>query len=52
MMGGTPALADLGVVDAKILGADIEQILATNQMRQAHRIWEVLVLEAWLRTRL
>src|SRR5712691_1109294 len=52
MMGGAPTLAELGVVDAKILSANIEQILANNQTRQAHRIWDILVLEAWLRTRL
>lgn len=50
-MGGTPALAELGVVDPKRLGITIEHIFAGNQ-QQAHRIWDVLNLEAWLRPRI
>jgi hypothetical protein len=51
-MGGAPTLADFGVVDAKILSAEIEQIFVNNQMQRAHRIWDILVLESWLRARL
>ena len=51
-MGGTPALAELGVVDPERLGSTIEGILAGNQLRQAYRIWDVLKLESWLRPRL
>ena len=51
-MGGTPALAELGVVDPERLGSTIEGILAGNQLRQAYRIWDVLKLESWIRPRL
>ncbi len=52
VMGGTPALAELGIVDAVRLGSTVEGILTGNQPRQAYRIWDVLTLEAWLRPRL
>jgi asparagine synthase (glutamine-hydrolysing) len=48
-MGGARALAELGSVDAKLLDAKIHQVLANNQVQEAYRIWEVLVLDAWLR---
>jgi asparagine synthase (glutamine-hydrolysing) len=51
-MGGTLALAELGVVDPQRLGSTIEGILGENQFRQAYRIWDVLNLESWLRPRL
>ena len=51
-MGGTPALAELGVVDPERLDSTIEGILAGNQLRQAYRIWDVLKLESWIRPRL
>lgn len=51
-MDGTPALAELGIVDRERLGSTIEGILAGNQLRQAYRIWDVLNLESWLRPRL
>lgn len=51
-LGGTPALAELGIVDRGRLGSTIEDILAGNQLRQAYRIWDVLNLETWLRPRL
>ena len=52
VLGGTPALAELGIVDEERLGSTMEDILAGNQPRQAYRIWDVLNLEAWLRPRL
>jgi asparagine synthase (glutamine-hydrolysing) len=51
-LGGTPALAELGIVDRERLGSTMENILAGNQPQQAYRIWDVLNLEAWLRPRL
>jgi hypothetical protein len=51
-MGGTPALADLGVVDSASLSASLEQISQHSQGQYAYRIWDVLNLEAWLRPRL
>ena len=52
VLGGTPALAELGIVDGERLGSTMEDILAGNQLRQAYRIWDVLNLESWLRPRL
>jgi len=52
MMGGTPALAELGVVDPLFLGDTIDRILAQHQRSEAYRIWDILNLEAWLRPRL
>jgi asparagine synthase (glutamine-hydrolysing) len=49
-VGGTPALAELGVVDRERLGSTIEEILAGNEVRQAYRIWDVLNFESWLRS--
>jgi hypothetical protein len=51
-MGGAKALAELGVVDAKRLNSTIEAIIAGGQKSQAHHIWDVLNVEAWLRPRL
>jgi asparagine synthase (glutamine-hydrolysing) len=51
-LGGTPALAELGIVEPERLGSTIEGVLAGNQFRQAYRIWDVLNLEAWVRPRL
>ena len=51
-LGGTPALAELGIVDGERLGSTIEAILGGNQLRQAYRIWDVLNMESWLRPRL
>ena len=52
LMGGTPALAELGVVDPLFLGDTIDRILAQHQRGEAYRIWDTLNLEAWLRPRL
>lgn len=50
MMGGTSALADMGIVEPELLQSHIFNILENPQMRrQAHRIWDVLNLEAWVR---
>jgi asparagine synthase (glutamine-hydrolysing) len=52
LMGGTRALAELGIVKKEALGSTIEQILVKKLSREAYRIWDVLNLEAWLRTRI
>jgi asparagine synthase (glutamine-hydrolysing) len=52
VLGGTPALVKLGIVDEERLGSTIENLLAGNQPRLAYRIWDVLNLEAWLQPRL
>ena len=51
-LGGTPALAELGIVDAERLDSTIDGILGGNKFDQAYRIWDVLNLESWLRPRL
>jgi len=51
-MGGTPALAEIGVVDPAILTRAIEQILAGGRRRSAYHIWDVLNLESWIQPRL
>lgn len=51
-LGGTPALAQLGIVDADALRNIIKETLHHSQSRYAYRIWDVLNLEAWVRPRL
>jgi Asparagine synthase len=50
VMGGTPALAELGIVDSKRLQVTMTNILAANQPRQEYRIWDILNAEAWLKS--
>jgi hypothetical protein len=52
VLGGTPALAELGIVHEERLGSAMENILAGNHPPQAYRIWDILNLEAWLQPRL
>ena len=47
-LGGAPALAGLGIVDARKLSAAMEQIFSGNQIQAAGRVWDVLNVEAWL----
>lgn len=49
-VGGTPALADLGIVDSKSLAATVSDILTNKQERRAYRIWDVLNSEVWLQS--
>ena len=51
-LGGTPALAELGIVDEERWSSTMENILAGNQLHQAYRIWDVLKLESWLQPRI
>lgn len=52
VMNGTPTLAELGIVDAKILSSSTEKILANDQPEPDFwRVWSSLNLEAWLRPR-
>jgi asparagine synthetase B (glutamine-hydrolysing) len=53
-LGGTPALAEAGVVDPERLRSFVDGCLS-DPGRPAHqigRIWNILSLEAWLRPRL
>jgi hypothetical protein len=51
MMGGTPALAELGLVDPKGFRC-LENVLTHRHPEEAQRVWAVLNLEAWVRPRL
>jgi hypothetical protein len=51
-MGGVPALAELGIVDAVAVERLLREILEQRRSREAFRIWDILNLEAWLRPRL
>jgi asparagine synthase (glutamine-hydrolysing) len=50
-VGGVPALSELGVVDAASCERELQTILAGRE-RDAFRIWDVLNLESWTRSRL
>jgi asparagine synthase (glutamine-hydrolysing) len=50
--GGTTALIDLGVIDAAEIDAIMASSLSSSQLREVHRVWEVLNLETWVRSRL
>ncbi len=49
-LGGIPALARLGVVDAPALIARLAPTLAGTAPRGAYQLWNVLRLEAWAQT--
>jgi hypothetical protein len=51
-MGGVPALAELGIVDAVAVDRVLREILDHRRQGDAFRIWDILNLEAWLRPRL
>lgn len=51
-VGGTPALASMGLVDGGGFASLITDTLANHQTQGAFRIWEVLSLEMWLRRRI
>lgn len=51
MMKGTPALADAGIVDPVALKSTFFNILEDpEQRRLAHRVWDVLNIEAWVQS--
>lgn len=50
-MGGVPALAELGIVEADSIKDSVHAILRHSQAGAAYRIWDVLNLEAWVRPR-
>ena len=52
-MGGAPALAELGIVDAPALNSGVSKLLSgTQSPRETHRIRDILLVESWLRGRL
>jgi asparagine synthase (glutamine-hydrolysing) len=50
-VGPATALAELGIVDPARLEADFDRILRTRDRWQTHRIWDILLMETWLRSR-
>lgn len=50
-MGGTPTLVELGVVDGPAQGRMVDEIIRSNRVHDVFRIWDMLTLEAWVRTR-
>jgi asparagine synthase (glutamine-hydrolysing) len=50
--GGTPALVELGIVDRQAVDALVVQCFKTTDLRVAHRLWELLILETWLQSRI
>ena len=50
-LGGVPALAELGIVDADAIERKVQTILSGRD-DETFRIWDVLNLESWTRSRL
>jgi asparagine synthase (glutamine-hydrolysing) len=50
-LGRSVALADLGVVDPSRLSATLTGLFEGRRPRETYRIWDVLHLEAWARSR-
>jgi asparagine synthase (glutamine-hydrolysing) len=48
-LGGATALGALGVVDTQVLEQSVAPILASGDLRRLHGLWEVMILEAWVR---
>ena len=51
LMGRPSTLIDLGVIDRRRIDDVLASGLASGQVSRAHRLWQVLNLEAWLRRR-
>lgn len=52
-LGGATTLAELGIIDERILNPEIDRLLAGRQEgRKAHRVWTILNLETWARAHL
>jgi asparagine synthase (glutamine-hydrolysing) len=49
--GGTPALAEIGLVDADGVEAVVTRLLQGESLRELARIWDLLSSESWLRAR-
>ena len=51
-LGGMTTLAELGILDAKGFERELRTFLSGGQEKDATRMWNILNLEAWTRTRL
>jgi asparagine synthase (glutamine-hydrolysing) len=50
-LGGAKALGELGVVEPRLLDERVDQIFS-DRKPGLHHVWDVLTLEAWVRSRL
>jgi hypothetical protein len=50
-VGKASALADLGVVDPVLLADMLKGLFGGGNPRESYRIWSILNLEAWVRSR-
>jgi asparagine synthase (glutamine-hydrolysing) len=50
-MSGTSFLSKLGIVDGSALDSTMAAILSASKPQEFYRIWDVLNLEAWVRSR-
>jgi hypothetical protein len=50
-LGKASALAELGIVDAPILADTLNDLFAGRREHERYRIWTILQLEAWVRSR-
>jgi asparagine synthase (glutamine-hydrolysing) len=48
-LGGATALGALGVVDTRVLEESLAPTLASGDLRRLYSLWEVMILEAWVR---
>jgi asparagine synthetase B (glutamine-hydrolysing) len=48
-LGGTPALAEAGVVDAAALNERLSQVIGNPESPDYYLVWDLLALESWLR---
>jgi hypothetical protein len=51
-LGGLTALSELGVVDPEGFERELRTFLSGTKDRDATRMWNILNLEAWTRSRL
>jgi asparagine synthase (glutamine-hydrolysing) len=51
-LGGAQALASLGIVDSSRLHSVVRDVLRENHHHDVSRIWNVLTVEAWVRSQL
>jgi hypothetical protein len=49
--GGAPTLNGLDIVDLKLLNMELNRIVAQGRASQAHKLWYIMSLEAWVHGR-
>jgi len=51
-LGGAEALAELGIVDQRLLDEEVARMVSDRRERaKSHVLWDVVTVEAWLRAR-